>query len=185
MVVAHVGVGVFIVGATVTTAFSVERDFAVKTGERFEAAGFAFAFRGVHRERGPNYTADVGEFELRRDGRLVTLLRPERRVYDRQSSPMTEAAIDAGMRRDVFLALGDPLGNDSWAVRVRYKPLIRLIWLGALLMASGGLLAAADARYGRAKSAARSRREPGPDDVGAQSEPVGTSLSSSSNQFRT
>ena len=147
MILAHLGVGLFIVGATVTTAYNVETDRAVAPGQRFETAGYEFVFRGTRRADGPNYTADEGEFELYRDGELLGILNPQKRVYRVQTAPMTEAAIDATMQRDVFLALGDPLGDGSWSVRVRVKPLIRLVWLGAIVMAFGGLLAVTGRRY--------------------------------------
>ena len=88
-----------------------------------------------------------GEFEVRRDGRLVTVLAPQKRIYRVQQSPMTETAIDAGWRRDLLVALGDPLGEGAWSLRVQYRPLIRFIWLGALIMALGGLVALSDPRY--------------------------------------
>ena len=96
---------------------------------------------------GPNYQALEGEVEIRRNGEFVTELRPQKRTYLVQQSPMTEAGIDAGWNRDLFVALGDPLGNNAWSMRLQYKPLIRFIWLGALIMALGGLIAASDRRY--------------------------------------
>jgi cytochrome c-type biogenesis protein CcmF len=88
-----------------------------------------------------------GEFEVRRNGELMTVLTPQKRVYRVQTSPMTEAAIDGGLHRDLFLALGDSVGGGAWSVRVQFKPLVRFLWLGAIIMACGGLLAATDRRY--------------------------------------
>jgi cytochrome c-type biogenesis protein CcmF len=147
MAAAHLGVGLFILGATVTSSFDVELDNAVAPGDRWEAGGYEFVFRGIRNVDGPNYEAVEGEFELRRSGELVTMMRPQQRIYRVQQSPMTEAAIDAQLHRDVFIALGQSLGNGAWSVRVRVKPLISFLWLGAVVMAIGGLLGATDRRY--------------------------------------
>jgi len=149
MVIAHFGAGVFIIGVTFTNAYSVERDLRIERGETREIAGYAFSFHGAAAHRGPNYQALRGEFRVR-DGRREIILRPEKRTYLSQENPMTEAAIDAGFTRDLYVALGEPLGEDgdgAWSVRIYYKPFIRWIWMGALLIALGGLIAASDARY--------------------------------------
>ena len=147
MILAHLGVGVFILGVTVTSSFSIETDSAAVPGDRREVGGYEFIFRNVRDVRGPNFEAVEGEFEVRRDGALVTILRPQKRVYRVQQSPMTETAIDAGWRRDLLVALGDPLGEGAWSLRIQYRPLVRFIWLGALIMALGGLVAITDPRY--------------------------------------
>jgi cytochrome c-type biogenesis protein CcmF len=147
MCIAHLGVGVFIVGATVASAYNFETDVAARPGDRLQAAGYEVVFRDLRRVEGPNYVAERGEFEVRKNDRLVTVLTSEQRVYQVQSNPMTEAGIDARIARDVFVALGEPLGAGAWSVRLQVKPLIRLIWLGALIMAFGGLLAITDRRY--------------------------------------
>jgi cytochrome c-type biogenesis protein CcmF len=147
MFVAHLGVGLFIVGATVTSAFNIETDSAVRVGEHWQIAGYDLEFRGIRKVEGPNFTADEGEFELRKNGDFIATLRPQKRIYRVQTNPMTEAAIDGGLARDVFVALGDDLGGGAWSVRVQYKPLIRFIWIGCVVMALGGLLAATDRRY--------------------------------------
>jgi cytochrome c-type biogenesis protein CcmF len=147
MVIAHLGVGLFVTGASVTSAFNIETDRAVTPGQRWEVAGYEIEFIGMRQVEGPNFSADEGEFELRRDGEFVANLRPQKRIYRVQTSPMTEAAIDSRLSRDLFVALGEPLGNGAWSVRVQYKPLINFIWLGAIVMAFGGLLAASDRRY--------------------------------------
>jgi cytochrome c-type biogenesis protein CcmF len=147
MFVAHLGVGLFIVGASVTSAFNIETDRAVRVGESWEAAGFEIEFRGLRQIEGPNFVADEGEFELRKDGEFLATLRPQKRIYRVQTSPMTEAAIDGRLARDVFVALGEPLGDGAWSVRVQYKPMIRFLWYGCIVMALGGLLAATDRRY--------------------------------------
>jgi cytochrome c-type biogenesis protein CcmF len=147
MFVAHLGVGLFIVGATVTSAFNIETDEAVRVGETWEVAGFQIEFRGVRQVDGPNFVADEGEFELRKNGELITTLHPQKRIYQVQTNPMTEAAIDDRWFRHIFVALGEPLGAGAWSVRVQYKPMISFIWFGCVVMALGGVLAATDRRY--------------------------------------
>ena len=149
MILAHFGVGIFILGATVTSAYNVETDRGVSPGDRWETGGYEFVFRGVRDVPGPNFDAVEGEVELRRNGELIALLTPQKRVYRVQQSPMTEAAIDGRIHRDVFVALGDSLGGGAWSLRVQVKPLIRFIWYGCAIMAFGGLLAATDRRYRR------------------------------------
>ena len=147
MSVAHFGVGLFVVGVSVVSAFTVEADRSLRIGDRVEVADYEFELRGLRNAQGPNYQALEGEIDIFKGGDFVGQLRPQKRTYLVQQSPMTEAGIDAGWNRDLFVALGDPLGNDSWSVRLQYKPLIRFIWLGAFIMALGGLIAASDRRY--------------------------------------
>jgi cytochrome c-type biogenesis protein CcmF len=147
MCLAHLGVGVFILGATTVSAYNVETDFSARPGDRFDVGGYEIVFRGVRAVDGPNFKADEGEFELRKNGELVTLLTSQQRVYRVQQTPMTEAAIDTRIGRDVFIALGEPLGAGAWSIRIQVKPLIRFLWLGSLLMAVGGLVAITDRRY--------------------------------------
>ncbi len=147
MIVAHAGIGLFVLGVTVTSTFSVESDHAMTPGETTSIAGYDFEFRGVREVAGVNYDAYEAEVAVRRDGSPVTLLAPQKRIYRVQTNPMTEAAIDPALRRDLFVALGEPLGGDSWSMRIQYKPMLRFVWLGALFMAFGGLLAATDRRY--------------------------------------
>jgi cytochrome c-type biogenesis protein CcmF len=156
MSIAHFGVGLFVLGVTVTSAFSVEADMRMAPGERVSVAGYDFTLRGLQNVQGPNFRALEGEVEVRRSGEVVTTLRPQKRTYLVQQNPMTEAGIVAGWNRDLFVALGDPLGNDAWSVRIQYKPLIRFIWLGAFIMALGGMVAASDRRY-RLYATARER----------------------------
>jgi cytochrome c-type biogenesis protein CcmF len=150
MCLAHFGVGVFILGATVASAYNLELDTTAKPGDVLHAGGYDFVFRGLRKVDGPNFVADEGEIELRSGGDLVAVLTPQKRVYRVQQSPMTEAAIDVHPTRDVFVALGDPLGNDAWSVRIQVKPLISFLWLGSALMGLGGLLAMTDRRYRQA-----------------------------------
>jgi cytochrome c-type biogenesis protein CcmF len=147
MCVAHFGVGVFMLGATVASAYNLEVDVSAKPGDTVKAGAYEFVFRGVRQVQGPNFVADEGEFELRKGGALKGVLTPQKRVYRVQQNPMTEAAIDSNPTRDVFLALGDPLGNDAWSLRIQVKPMISFLWFGSGIMAIGGLLAMTDRRY--------------------------------------
>jgi cytochrome c-type biogenesis protein CcmF len=154
MSTAHFGVGVFVFGVTVVSAFSIESDQALSPGQTASAGDYQFEMRELIDVEGPNYIAREAVVDIRRDGAFVGQVRPQKRQYQVQKSWMTEAGILAGWNRDLLISLGDPLGSDSWSVRVQYKPLVRFIWLGALIMALGGLLAATDRRY-RMPAAAR------------------------------
>jgi cytochrome c-type biogenesis protein CcmF len=147
MSIAHFGVGMFVLGVSIVSSFSVEADRSLRPGEQVNVAGYDFTLRSLQNVQGPNFQALEGEIEIRRNGEFVTELRPQKRTYLVQQSPMTEAGIDAGWNRDLFVALGDPLGADAWSVRLQYKPMIRFIWLGAFIMALGGIVAASDRRY--------------------------------------
>lgn len=157
MTLAHFGVGVFIIGVTMVNGFSIEKDIRLAPGERFKLAGYEIEFEGVRDTTGPNYASRMGAFKIIVDGTVHTVLHPEKRTYLVQREPMTEAAIDAGFTRDLFIALGEPLGTQgAWAVRVYLKPFIRWIWLGAILMGLGGLLAATDKRYRQSQKTTQS-----------------------------
>jgi cytochrome c-type biogenesis protein CcmF len=147
MLVAHSGVPVFIIGVTLTSTFGVERDVRMSPGDSHELAGYRFTFASVGKHPGANYMADRGVIEVTREGKPVAILYPEKRQYPTQQQPMTEAAIDPTLTRDLYVALGEPLGDGAWAVRLYHKPFIRWIWLGALMMSLGGLIAASDRRY--------------------------------------
>jgi cytochrome c-type biogenesis protein CcmF len=148
MSLAHFGVGIFMLGATVASAYNLEVDRSARPGDRLEVGGYEFVFRGMRNVEGPNFVADEGDFELRSaGGRFIAPLSPQVRTYQVQQSPMTEAAIHTNVVRDVFLALGEPLGDSAWSLRIQVKPLIGFLWLGAGLMALGGLVAITDRRY--------------------------------------
>jgi cytochrome c-type biogenesis protein CcmF len=147
MVVAHIGVAVFVVGVTLVKAYDSEKDVKMRPGDTVELNGYVFRLDEVGDVRGPNYTAARARVAVTRDGRPVTRLFPEKRVYTVQEMPMTEAAIDPGPTRDLYVSLGDALGDGTWLVRVQVKPFIDWIWAGCLIMALGGLLAASDRRY--------------------------------------
>ena len=150
MSLAHLGAAVFIAGVTWTTGAGIERDVRLAPGEDTALAGYVFRFEGVSAHLGPNYRAMRGAVHVSRNGEPVTVLRPEKRTYISQAEPMTEAAVEPGFTRDLYVALGEPAGTDgAWTMRLQYKPLVRWIWLGPLMMTIGGLLAAADRRYRR------------------------------------
>ena len=148
MVLAHLGVAVFIIGVTFVTQFDVEQDVRMSPGQSIDMAGYSFRFDGVRTVQGPNYRADQGSIVVTRDGKDVTTLTPEKRTYTVQTKPMTEAGIDAGLMRDIYVSLGEGLGSGGdWSLRLYYKPYVRWIWLGGLMIAVGGLFAALDRRY--------------------------------------
>jgi cytochrome c-type biogenesis protein CcmF len=151
MLLGHLGIAVFIIGVTLTSLYTVEKDLRMAPNDTYEVEGYEFTFHGVRDFNVDNYVATRGGFSVRAvDGDFQTDMFPEKRVYRVQNNPMTEAAIDASLARDLFIALGEPLDQQgAWAVRIYYKPFIRWIWLGAIIMALGGLFAACDRRYRR------------------------------------
>jgi cytochrome c-type biogenesis protein CcmF len=144
---AHLGVGLFVLGVTATSSFSIETDQRILPGESVTVGDYTIQFGAPREIDGPNYVAIRSEMKVSRDGQPVTILYPEKRIYRVQKSPMTEADIDSGWRHDLFIALGESLGQNAWSVRIQYKPLIRFIWFGAFVMAFGGLIAVTDRRY--------------------------------------
>ena len=151
MLLAHFGVAVFCFGVAMVKSHEIERDVKMEVGDSTTLRGYTFTFRGAREIEGPNYVAMQGLIEVSVDGRKTNELRPEKRIYRVQQNAMTEAAIDTGFTRDLYVALGESVDNGrAWIVRVYVKPFIDWIWGGAFLMAMGGLLAATDRRY-RAK----------------------------------
>ncbi|WP_398304495.1 heme lyase CcmF/NrfE family subunit [Zoogloea sp.] len=157
MHLAHMGVAVTVVGIVMVTQYESERDVRMAPGDTVKTGEYQIRFLGVESVAGPNYNAARGNLELLKDGVLVMPLHPEKRKYLSSAMPMTEAFIDPGLTRDVYVSLGDPLegGDGAWSVRVYYKPFVSWIWGGAVLMALGGLLAASDRRYRLKSTAAR------------------------------
>jgi len=151
MLLGHIGIAVFIVGVTLTSIYTIEKDLRMAPGDTYSVAGYEFTFEGVRQFNIENYVATRGGFTVRSEtGNYQVDMFPEKRTYLVQTMPMTEAAIDAGLTRDLFIALGEPLDNQgAWAIRIYYKPFIRWIWLGAIIMSVGGLFAASDRRYRR------------------------------------
>jgi len=147
---AHIGVAVFFFGVLLTEAASVQKDVAVARGQQVEAGGYTFQFDGVRRATGPNYLSDLGSVSVFRGDDKIATLHPEKRQYAAGGQIMTETAIDPGLSRDLYVALGEPIdAHGGWALRVYVKPWVRCIWLGALLMALGGFTTALDRRFRR------------------------------------
>ena len=171
MLLAHFGVSVFIVGVTMVSGFQSETDVRMEVGDTASVAGFTFRLDGVTQVPGPNYTASRAAVSITREGKAVSSLSPERRVYTVRGMPMTEVGIDRGFTRDLYVALGDPVSATAWSVRLHHKPFVNLIWIGCLLMAFGGLLAVLDRRYRRQTVAAPEKTTPAPG-AGAKSRPA-------------
>ncbi|KFJ93484.1 cytochrome C biogenesis protein CcmF [Pseudomonas sp. 1-7] len=147
MQMAHFGFAVCALGVVLTSLGSYERDLRMAPGDSVELGGYRFQFDGAVHHEGPNFISDKGTIRVFDGERQIKVLHPEKRLYTVQQATMTEAGIDAGFTRDLFVALGEPLEQGAWAVRIHIKPFVRWIWLGALLMGLGGFLAAADKRY--------------------------------------
>ncbi len=150
MHVAHIGIAVCVVGITMVKGYEAEKDVRMAIGDTVTVGGYTLRLTAISQQPGPNYMADVGTVELLKDGRVLKTLHPQKRTYFSSSMPMTEAAIDSGFIRDVYVSLGEQLeGGDktAWAMRVYHKPFVPWIWAGCLLMALGGGMAALDKRY--------------------------------------
>ncbi len=154
---AHLGIAVFIIGVTLVGGYETEKDVRMEIGNTVEVGGYTFRFNGVKKEPGPNYMADIGQMDVLRNGEKVRSMEPEKRTYTASGMAMTEAAIDTGVFRDLYVALGEPLENGAWVVRVYHKPFVDWIWFGCMLMAFGGFLAVSDRRY---RLAMREKRQP-------------------------
>ena len=158
MLLAHAGIGIFIAGVTLANGYEVKQELRLELGETREAGGYQFTFASVGPAAGPNYSAQRAVFPVTRNGKPVVTLYPEKRLYTVQDMALSQADIDSGFTRDLFVALGEPVGANAWTVRLQVKPFMTWIWSGCILMALGGLLAAGDKRYRRALEAqARTR----------------------------
>ena len=147
MAIAHLGVGMFAIGASGVESYKIEKDVALKPGGSFAIAGYDFKFLSSAVVRGPNYDAVRATVAVTRAGKPVVTMYPEKRHFWVQQTDNSHAAISVGWSRDLFVAMGNPLGEGAWSMRIQYKPLVRYIWLGALVMAFGGFIAATDRRY--------------------------------------
>ena len=147
MTIAHAGAGVVILGIVVSVTWETERLQVVQAGESVPVGGYEFTFRGVEDVRGPNYDAVRGIFNVTRDGDLVTVMTPETRIYDTSPQTTTEAAIHPTLTSDLYAVIGDPDGSGGWAARLYHKPLVNWIWLGAILVAAGGIVSLTDRRH--------------------------------------
>jgi cytochrome c-type biogenesis protein CcmF len=156
MAIAHVGVGLFVIGITVVQSFTQERDVALARGDHASVGGYEFRFDGVEKMEGPNYDGVRGAIIVSRKAMPLGTLYPEKRRYWVQGTVTTEAAIRMNRGSNLLLALGEDLGAGRWSVRIQVRPLISLVWLAALCMAIGGAVASTDRRY---RLAARSSAE--------------------------
>ena len=151
MIVAHVGIAVFITGVTLVKGYSIEQNLTLDNGQSVNVGGYDFTFRGVTPVNGPNYSGVAGNVEMRRNGVLLDTLHPEKRIYNASGQTMTEAAIDTGLFGDRYVSLGEPVTDKgqagAWALRIYIKPFVDWIWGGCFLMAIGGFLAIMDRRY--------------------------------------
>ncbi|SDY68166.1 heme lyase CcmF/NrfE family subunit [Nitrosomonas sp. Nm58] len=144
---AHLGIAVFVIGVTLVNGYETEKDVRMEIGNTVSISGYTFRFNGISNIPGPNYKAVQGDIDVLKDDKHIQKLYPEKRTYNASGMVMTEAAIDAGLFRDLYIALGEPLDNNAWVVRVYHKPFVDWIWLGCILMALGGILAVTDRRY--------------------------------------
>jgi len=147
MVIAHLGIAVFIIGVTVVKGYETERDVRMNVGDTLAMAGYVFRFDGVTERTGPNYKATRGIFDVSKNGKHDTTMYPEKRMYVSGGMPMTEAAIESGPFGDRYISLGEQVGTSAWSVRIYSKPFVTWIWVGCMLMALGGFLALSDRRY--------------------------------------
>jgi cytochrome c-type biogenesis protein CcmF len=145
--IAHLGFAVMLTGIVLVSLLSVEKDLRMAVGDSYSVQDYRFVFKGVTQTQQDNYRANRGEVWVYQNDVQIAVLSPEKRTYAQQTMPMTEAGIDAGITRDLFVALGEPLADGAWSLRIQYKPFIRWIWLGAILMALGALLSSLQRRY--------------------------------------
>ncbi|AYV12031.1 heme lyase CcmF/NrfE family subunit [Shewanella algae] len=153
MIIAHLGIAVSVVGATMVSNYSIEKSVRMGPGVSHELAGYTFKYLETRNVVGPNYTAQQGQVEILKDGEKIALLQPDRRQYNVRTMDMTEAGIDWGLFRDLYVTMGDPVSRTEFAVRLNYKPFVRWLWFGGIFMMVGGFFAASDKRY-RAKARA-------------------------------
>ena len=149
MLLAHCGVAVFIIGVTLVKGYETERDVRMAIGDTVAVGGYTFRFEGVENTKGPNYRAARGNVTVLQGERTLRVMHPEKRIYNAQNMPMTEAAISTGLFGDLYVSLGEPVSDGAWSVRVYRKPFVTWIWGGCIIMALGGFLALSDRRYRR------------------------------------
>ncbi|RDX35914.1 heme lyase CcmF/NrfE family subunit [Kangiella sp. HD9-110m-PIT-SAG07] len=147
MLVAHLGVAVTVLGVVLTSYFSIEENIKIRQGQTVQVEDLSVEFYDFKNTEGPNYISSAGSFRIYSNDELITDLHPEKRKYNASKMVMTEADIDAGLFRDIYVVMGEPLNDGAWAISVYYKPFVRWIWLGSIFMALGGLLAISDKRY--------------------------------------
>ncbi|MFA0236375.1 heme lyase CcmF/NrfE family subunit [Vibrio sp. 10N.222.55.C7] len=160
MVCGHIGLAVTVIGIAMVQNYSIERDVRLAPGESYQLEEYSFLFTGVRDKDGPNYDGYIADFEITKEGKYINTLHAEKRFYTTAKSMMTEAAIDRGVTRDLYIAMGERLDdNKSWAVRIYYKPFVRWIWAGSLIMSIGGAIAISDRRYRFRKPIKKSAEE--------------------------
>jgi cytochrome c-type biogenesis protein CcmF len=175
MHLAHFGIAIFIIGVTLVNGYETEKDVRMEIGSTVEMGGYTFRFTGASPVTGPNYSAMRGDIEVLRNGEKIRVMQPEKRTYNASGMAMTEPAIDTGFIRDLYVALGEPLEDGAWVVRVYHKPFVDWIWFGCLLMAFGGMLAVSDRRY-RLKINTKPIEAPTEEKDGGGRAPSGTRL---------
>ncbi|WP_046224370.1 heme lyase CcmF/NrfE family subunit [Vibrio sp. ECSMB14106] len=160
MMSGHIGLAVTVIGIAMVQNYSIERDVRLAPGESYQLEEYSFLFTGVRDKDGPNYDGYIADFEITKEGKYINTLHAEKRFYTTAKSMMTEAAIDRGVTRDLYIAMGERLDdNKSWAVRIYYKPFVRWIWAGSLIMSLGGVIAISDRRYRFRKPVKKSAKE--------------------------
>ncbi|MCG9638548.1 heme lyase CcmF/NrfE family subunit [Vibrio sp. Isolate34] len=160
MMCGHIGLAVTVIGIAMVQNYSIERDVRLAPGESYQLEEYSFLFTGVRDKDGPNYDGYIADFEITKEGKYINTLHAEKRFYTTAKSMMTEAAIDRGVTRDLYIAMGERLDdNKSWAVRIYYKPFVRWIWAGSLIMSIGGAIAISDRRYRFRKPTKKSAKE--------------------------
>ena len=147
MVTAHIGVAICIIGVGLTSAYSIQRDVRMLPGETISLANYQFEFVTIEPYEGPNYIADQATVLVTKKNSTIALLKPQKRRYFSSGQTMTEASIDSSIFRDLYIALGEPLQGDAWAIRIYIKPFVMWIWIGALFIAMGAVLASLDGRF--------------------------------------
>ncbi|RYY75279.1 MAG: heme lyase CcmF/NrfE family subunit [Gammaproteobacteria bacterium] len=147
MVVAHLGIAVTVIGVALTSVYSIERDLRMEEHNTVDMLGYEFTLQSLQKVKGPNYIADEAFITVAYKGKALNDMHPQKRRYYARGNVMTEVALDTGLFRDIYVAMGEPVADNAWAVRVHVKPFVRWIWLGALMMAFGAVLAVADKRY--------------------------------------
>ncbi|AQS35611.1 c-type cytochrome biogenesis protein CcmF [Shewanella psychrophila] len=157
MIIAHLGIAVSVVGGTMVSNYSIEKSVRMGPGISQELAGYTFNYLETKNVVGPNYTALQGQIEVSKDGEFITLLKPDRRQYNVRTMDMTEAGIDWGLFRDLYVTMGDPISSTEFAVRLNYKPFVRWLWFGSIFMMVGGFFAASDKRYRTKKTTQTSK----------------------------
>ena len=151
MHLAHIGIAVFVVGVTMVNGYQTEKDVRMEAGDEISIGAYHFRFNGIEQGAGANYTALIGNIDLLKGDTFIRKMRPEKRIYASSAMPMTEAAIDSSLTRDLYVSLGEPIDKShpdgAWVVRLYHKPFVGWIWGGCVMMALGCLLALSDRRY--------------------------------------